>query len=156
MASVANAEVIKRLVVLIADSKSHSRFLLRSMLLQLEVKNLHEAADGAAALDAIDAVSPDVLILDWDLQVVSAREVLRVVRSQTATPSSAIPTIVISSFGQYEAVQEAIGLGAPHFMVWPISPKMLEDRLRGIVADAREAALAYKRGTPPDDRMQPA
>jgi PleD family two-component response regulator len=66
MAAVANSEVIKHLVVLIADSRPHSRGLLRSMLLQLEVKKIHEVVDGAAALDAIVTVNPDVMILDWE------------------------------------------------------------------------------------------
>ena len=38
MTTVASVEVIKRLVVLIADNRPHPRALLRSMLLQLEVK----------------------------------------------------------------------------------------------------------------------
>jgi DNA-binding NarL/FixJ family response regulator len=144
MATVANAEVIKRLVILIADCRPHSRALLRAILLQLEVKKIHEAADGAAALDAIAAVNPDVLILDWDLPGVSAPEVLRKARSPgNANPD--LPIIVLSSFGQSTYVHEAMKYGAPHFMVWPISPKMVQQRLLGIVADARRTALAYKR-----------
>ena len=58
MAIVANAEVIKRLVILIADGRPHPRALLRSMLSQLEVKSIHEAIDGAAALEAIVTINP--------------------------------------------------------------------------------------------------
>ena len=86
MATVANAEVIKRLVILIADGRPHPRALLRSMLTHLEVKNIHEAVDGAAALDAIVAVNPDVMILDWELPVFNAAEVLRTVRSSPTIP----------------------------------------------------------------------
>ena len=62
MTAVANSEVIKRLAVLIVESRPHSRALLRSMLLQLEVKKIHEVADGAGALNALVAFSPDVMI----------------------------------------------------------------------------------------------
>ena len=72
MATVANSEVIKHLVVLIADSRPHSRALLRSMLLQLEVKKIHEVVDGTAALEALATVNPDVMILDWGLPVLRA------------------------------------------------------------------------------------
>jgi len=148
MVFVASSDVIKRLVVLIADSKPHSRFLLRSMLLQLEVRNIHEAADGSAALDAINSINPDILILDWNLNGLTARDVLRLMRSQSPNSDPALRTIIVSSSGEYRSVQEAMGLGAPHFMVWPISPKMLEHRLRGIVTDAREMARVQKSEDP--------
>jgi two-component system, chemotaxis family, chemotaxis protein CheY len=148
MATVANAEVITRLVILIADGKPHSRALLRSMLLQLEIKNIHEALNGAAALDAIATVSPDVMILDWELPVIDAAEMLRMVRSSTTNPYPDLPVIVLSSSGRSRDVHKAIKHGAPHFMVWPISPKMLQQRLVKIVAKARKTALAYKHRNP--------
>jgi two-component system chemotaxis response regulator CheY len=149
MATVANAEVIKRLVILIADSKIYSRALLRSMLLHLEVTSIHEVIDGAAVLDAFVTVNPDVMILDWDLPVLSVQEVLNMARSSNANPNPDLPIIVVSSCGLSAQVREAIQLGAQHFMVWPISPKRLQQRLLRIVADARKTALAYKQTDPP-------
>lgn len=148
MATVANAEVIKRLAILIADGRSHSRALLRSMLLQLEVKKIHEAIDGPAALEAIATVNPDVMILDWELPVFDAAEVLHMVRSSPTIPYPDLPVIVLSSSGQSQDVHKAVKHGAPHFMVWPISPTMLQQRLVGIVVKARKAALSHKHRSP--------
>jgi PleD family two-component response regulator len=145
MTSVANVEVIKRLVVLIADSRPHPRALLRSMLLQLEVKKIHEVTDGAAALEALSTVNPDVMILDWNLAMMNAREVLKMARSQGTNPNPNLPIIILSSSGQIEYVQEAMKHGTPYFMVWPISPKMLQQRLLGIVTEARNTARNYMR-----------
>lgn len=145
MATVANSEVIKHLVILIADSRPHSRALLRSMLLQLEVKKIHEVVDGDAAIEAIVAVNPDVMILDWDLPGRSARNVLRTARSPSTSLNPDLPIIVLSSSGQSAHVHEAIELGAPYFLVWPISPKMLQQRFLGIVAEARNVARAFRR-----------
>jgi CheY-like chemotaxis protein len=145
MAIVANAEVIKRLVILIADGRPHPRALLRTMLSQLEVKQIHEAIDGPTALDAIAAIDPDVMFLDWELPVFNAMAVLRTVRSSTTAPNPDLPIIVLSSSGESQDVLKALKHGAPHFMVWPISPKMLQQRLSGIVAKARKTALAYRR-----------
>ena len=144
MATVANAEIVKGLVILTADSKSYSRALLRSMLLQLGAKSIHEVGDGAAALDAIRTISPDVMILDWDLPVLSMIDVLRMVRAPGVFPNPNLPIMVISSSGQSAYVHEAIKLGAQQFLVRPISPKMLEQRLLSIVPEFRKAALAYK------------
>ena len=143
MATAANPLAIKDLVMVLADSKPYSRVLLRSMLLQLEPKAIHEVADGAAVLDAIYAFSPDIVILDWDLQGLGAREVLRMVRAPGVIPNRDLPIVVVSSSGQSGHVHEAIQLGAQQFMVRPISPKMLGQRLRGLVTAARKAARAY-------------
>jgi two-component system chemotaxis response regulator CheY len=145
MTSVANAEVVKRLVVLIADSRPHTRALLRSMLLQLEVKKIHEVTDGAAALEALSILNPDVMILDWNLAVINARDVMRMARSSTTNPNPNVPIIVLSSSGQIDYVQEAMKHGTPYFMVWPISPKMLQPRLLSIVVEARNTARTYMR-----------
>ncbi len=146
MTSVANAEVIKRLVILIADGRAYSRALLRSMLQQLDVKRIHDANDGAAALEAISNVNPDVMLLDWDLPVLNVRQVLSMVRTSVNIPNPDLPIIVISSSGHSAYVHQAIELGAQQFMVRPISPKMLQQRLVGIVMEARRVARAYKHG----------
>ena len=132
-----NAIALKGLSILLADGKLYSRALMRSMLSQLEIKTIHEAVDGAAAIDVICAVNPDVMIVDWDLPVLNVREVLRMVRTSSAIPNPNLPIIVVSSSGQSADVHDAIKLGAQQFMVRPISPKMLEQRLHSIVKAAR-------------------
>ena len=139
MAIAANALGLKGLVVLLADGRSYSRALMRSMLSQLEIKAIHEAVDGAAAIDVICAVNPDVMIVDWDLPILNVRDVLRMVRTSSAIPNSNLPVIVVSSSGQSADVHDAIKLGAQQFMIRPISPKMLEQRLRSIVKAALKA-----------------
>ena len=81
MAIAAGTIGLKGLVVLLADGRLYSRALMRSMLLQLDIKAVHEAVDGAAAIDVICAANPDVMIVDWDLPVVNVRDVLRMVRT---------------------------------------------------------------------------
>ena len=156
MAAVANAEVIKRLRILIADSKTYSRALLRSILWHLEIKSVHEATDGVAALHAIDVFSPDIMILDWELPFLGAREVLHLTRSSLSTnPDIDLPIIVLSSLGRSEYVRQAKQLGIPHFVLWPISPKMVEQRLLKIVTDARKTALASKLSDQPAPTPDP-
>ena len=87
--------------------------------------------DGAATLEALSTLNPDVMILDWNLGVKNAREVLQMARSPSTNPNPNLPIIILSSSGQIDYVQEAMKHGTPYFMVWPISPKMLQQRLLG-------------------------
>ena len=74
-------KALEGLVVLVADSNPYLRRLTRMMLMNLGVKSIYESADGVAALDAIRAVNPDVMIVDWDMPVLDGREVMRIVRA---------------------------------------------------------------------------
>jgi two-component system, chemotaxis family, chemotaxis protein CheY len=144
MASVTNAQVIQRLSILIADSRPYSRLLTRTMLSQLDIRKIHEAGEGKAAIDAILNLRPDVVILDWDISGPGAQQVLRQARDPKQVHNPELPIIVLSSSGRIADVQEAIDLGASQYMIRPVSPKMIEQRLLGIVADARRQALRQK------------
>lgn len=141
MVSVTNAQVVQRLSVLIADSRPYSRSLIRSMLSQLEVRKIHEVSEGNAVIECILATRPDVMILDWGISAPGAREVLRKARDPNVVLNPELPIIVLSSSGRIGDVHEAIDLGASQYMIRPISPKMIEQRLLGIVADARRQAV---------------
>jgi two-component system chemotaxis response regulator CheY len=129
MATAYDAEFFKSLTVLIAGGKAHSRQMLRSILLQLGGKSIFDVSDGAAALNALHTFDPDVMIIDWDLPVVSASDVLRMVRQSDSGVKQALAILVISTSPQSSHVREAIAGGAQQFLVRPISPKLLERRI---------------------------
>jgi len=106
--------LIKKPAILIADANPHSRALLRSMLLQLGAKSIHEVSDGAAALNAIRSIRLDVMIVDWDLAVLSARVILKAARAKDLYLNPNLPIIVISNSGQSGSVREAIELVTCH------------------------------------------
>ena len=73
--------LIEGLVILIGDGNAYMRRLTRTMLISLGAKSVMEAADGLAALEAIRTCDPDVMLLDWDMPLLSGLEVMRIVRS---------------------------------------------------------------------------
>ena len=97
---------------------------------------IYEAPDGVAALDAIRTVSPDVMILNWDMPVLDGPEVMRIVRSPDVFPKPNLPIIMLTDLGLRSRVHDAIRLGVHEFLVKPISPKTLQQRLMGIDAQA--------------------
>ena len=126
---------IENLVVLIADRNSYTRRLTRAMLAR--AKSVYEVGDGAAALQAIRSVSPDVMIMDWNLPVLDGREVMRIVRAPNVFPKPNLPIIMLMDVGELAHVQEAMQLGVHEVLVKPISPKTLQERLLGILIKPR-------------------
>jgi two-component system chemotaxis response regulator CheY len=144
MASKQIEKAMEGLVVLIADSNAYTRRLTRTMLTNLGAKSVYEAGDGAAALDAIRTVNPDVMILDWDMPILDGREVMRIVRSPGMFPKPNLPIIMLTDRGLRSRVTTAIRLGVHEFLVKPISPKTLQQRLLGIMLKPRPMVRAGK------------
>ena len=137
-------KALEGLVVLVDDSNPYLRRLTRTMLTNLGVKSIYESADGVAALDAIRAVNPDVMIVDWDMPVLDGREVMRIVRSPGVFPRANLPIIMLTDIGLQSRVTAAIRLGVHEFLVKPISPKTLQQRLIGIILNPRPMVRAGK------------
>jgi len=137
-------KAMEGLVVLIADSNAYTRRLTRMMLTNLGVKATYESPDGIAALDAIRNVNPDILIMDWELPVLDGREVMRIVRSPGVFPKANLPIIMLTDLGLQSRVTSAIRLGVHEFLVKPISPKTLQQRLLGILLNPRPMVRAGK------------
>ena len=137
-------KALEGLVVLIADSNPYMRRLTRMMLTNLGIKSTYESSDGVAALDAIRAVNPDVMIVDWDMPVLDGSEVMRIVRAPGLFPKANLPIIMLTDLGLQSRVSAAIRLGVHEFLVKPISPKTLQQRLLGIILNPRPMVRAGK------------
>jgi two-component system chemotaxis response regulator CheY len=137
-------KAMEGLVVLIADSNAYTRRLTRMMLTNLGVKSIYESSDGVAALDAVRTVNPDVMILDWDMSILDGREVMRIVRSPGMFPKPNLPIIMLSDRGLRSRVTTAIRLGVHEFLVKPISPNTLQQRLLSIMLNPRPMVRAGK------------
>jgi CheY-like chemotaxis protein len=144
MASKRIEKAMEGLVVLVADSNPYTRRLTRMMLTNLGCKAVYEAADGVATIDAIRTINPDVTILDWDMPVLDGREVMRIVRSPGVFPKPNAPVIMLTDRGLRSRVTAAIRLGVNEFLVKPISPKTLQQRLLAITLKPRPMVRAGK------------
>ena len=135
-------EAIENLVILVADGNPYTRKLTRMMLVNLGAKSIDEVGDGVAALEAIRSVSPDVMILEWEMPVLDGREVTRIVRSPGVFPKPNLPIIMLTDSGKRSRVQQAMRLGVHELLVKPISPKTLQERLLGILLKPRPMVRA--------------
>jgi two-component system chemotaxis response regulator CheY len=131
------AELIQSLWVLVVDDNQYMRKMIRNLLVNCGVKDIYEAADGIAALDAIRTVAPDVVILDWEMPLLSGAELVRIVRSPGVFPMPDVPIIMLSGHGERWRIVEASRLGVNEYLIKPVSAKALYDRLIAIMAQPR-------------------
>ena len=123
--------------VLIVDDEHTMRKVTRSLLQAIGLRDIHEAGDGQRGLEAICALSPDVVILDWEMPRPNGPEFMRRVRSPGMFPLPAVPVIMLTAYGERSRVLEAVRLGVNEFLLKPVSSKALLARLISVVAKPR-------------------
>lgn len=129
--------LIRTIKVLIVDDDYHMRKVVRTMLSAIGVREIHDACDGMAGLQAICATMPDIVILDWEMPQVSGPEFVRSVRSPGSFPIPNVPIIVLTGHGERKCVIEAMQLGANEYLLKPVSTKVLFDRMVSVLAKPR-------------------
>jgi two-component system, chemotaxis family, chemotaxis protein CheY len=130
-------DLIQSLWVLVVDDNQYMRKMIRNLLVNCGVKDIYEAPDGIAALDAIRTVAPDVVILDWEMPLLSGAELVRIVRSPGVFPMPDIPIIMLTGHCERWRVVEAVRLGVNEYLTKPVSAKAIYDRLVSIMTQPR-------------------
>src|SRR5690242_5968462 len=110
--------------VLVVDDEPAIRRLLRTSLAAQGYRVI-EAADGAAALAAVERDKPDLVILDLGLPDMDGADIIRAVRG-----SSALPIIVLSVREDERDKVEALDLSADDYVTKPLGTDDLVARIR--------------------------
>ena len=131
--------LISQLSVLVVDDNPFMRNIVRGLLGNIGVKKTYEASDGIAGLEMIREVSPDIVVLDWEMPMLSGPDLVRIVRSPGVFPTPDIPIIMLSAPGERWRVIEAVKLGVNEFLCKPVSAKSLQERLISILIKPRES-----------------
>jgi YesN/AraC family two-component response regulator len=114
------------------------RKVVRTMLAALGVKTIYEANDGAAGLDALVKLGPDIVIVDWDMPVIDGLQFIQMVRSPGIFPVPDVPIILLTGHGERWRVQEASRFGVHEFLLKPVSTKALLDRIVAVLERPRQ------------------
>jgi two-component system, chemotaxis family, chemotaxis protein CheY len=129
--------LIARLTILLVDDNAYMRKVTRMMLVNLGVKSIVEAGDGASALEAVRNSDPDIMLLEWDLPILNGMEVIRFVRSPKEFARPDLPTIMLTDQATRKQVNEALRMGVHEFLVKPTSALALRARLASIILKPR-------------------
>jgi DNA-binding response OmpR family regulator len=135
--------------VLIADDDAELRELIAFTLGQAGYLVI-KASDGSAAVRLFNAESPDLVVLDINMPVLSGFQVCEAIRAR-----SRVPVMMLTVRGEEEDLVRALGLGADDYLTKPFSPRELLARIRALlrraraqstVADAISKVRAYRFG----------
>ena len=94
-------------------------------------------SDGARALERIDALRPDLVVLDVLLPGMDGRAVLRALRAK----GDRRPVILLTKIGKASERALALEEGADDYLNKPFSPRELLARIRAVLRRAHETAV---------------
>ena len=123
--------------VLVVDDEYYTRKVIRTLLLTMGCTKIHEAGDGPSGLEAIRNISPDIVLLDWEMPGMDGGEFVRRVRSPSTFPLPAVPIIMLSGHGERSRVLEAVRLGVHEFLLKPVSSSALQARMLSVLTKPR-------------------
>jgi DNA-binding NarL/FixJ family response regulator len=115
--------------VLIADDHAVVREGLRAFLaLQEDIEVVAEAADGEAAVSAVERLTPDVALVDLVMPRVDGIEAIK--RMRALRPETRV--IVLTSFVDEDKMLPAVRAGAAGYLLKDVQPQELVGAIRTV------------------------
>ncbi|CAA9327487.1 MAG: hypothetical protein AVDCRST_MAG16-1122 [uncultured Frankineae bacterium] len=138
--------------VLVVDDDATIAGVAR-LCLELEGFAVDVVSDGSAALQAVRADPPDLVLLDVTMPGLSGLDVVRRLRAEAAT--AALPVMLVTARGLTADKVVGLAAGADDYIVKPFDPEELIARIRTTLrrtADAR--AVSPLTGLPGNVRIE--
>ncbi len=126
-----------RLRFLVIDDNAHMRRILRTLLHGFGAREVYEAEDGAAGLEAFTHYMPDIILADWVMPIFDGLELTQMIRQPGANANPYVPIIMLTGHSEKKRIVSARDAGVTEFLAKPISAKSLYERILNVVANPR-------------------
>jgi DNA-binding response OmpR family regulator len=125
--------------LLIVDDNADIRAYIRKHL-ENEF-NIHEAADGAIALQMAQELLYDLIISDVVMPAMNGLELCRQLKTTPATEH--IPVILLSARTSILQIKEGLEFGADDYITKPFEADLLKARIHSIIANRKRLKEAF-------------
>ncbi len=120
--------------VLLADDHPITREGIKRLLdTSEEIELVGEAEDGSKALQLVDELQPDVLLLDMEMPGVKGPEVAR----RLKTSGSAVRVLALSSYDDKQYIFGLLATGASGYLTKEEVPENILEAIRGVARGER-------------------
>lgn len=104
--------------ILLVDDAAFMRKMIKDALSKAGYSDIHEAVDGADAVEKFSELKPDLVIMDITMPNMDGLEALKAIRGKDGGAN----VVMCSAMGQESMVMDAVRSGAKDFIVKPFKP----------------------------------
>ena len=117
--------------IMMVDDAAFMRKVIKDTLSKAGYTDLHEAVDGADAVEKYNEIKPDLVLMDITMPNMDGLEALKAIRAADGGAN----VVMCSAMGQETMVIDAIRSGAKDFIVKPFKPERVLKTVTSIVGE---------------------
>ena len=117
--------------ILLVDDAAFMRKVIKDTLSKAGYTDLHEAVDGADAVEKYNSLKPDLVLMDITMPNMDGLEALKAIRAADGSAN----VVMCSAMGQETMVIDAIRSGAKDFIVKPFKIERVLKTVTSIVGE---------------------
>jgi two-component system chemotaxis response regulator CheY len=114
--------------------------MMVKLLKEIGYKNLTALGSAEEALPLIEKEEYDLVLLDWNLPVLSGLEFLKKIRANPKTEKIAV--VMVTTVHEKANILQALKIGVQGYILKPVERSKLEEKLKQIEAELKTAEMA--------------
>ena len=128
---------LNRLSVLIVDDNAHMIHIVRTMLRGFGIVHTFEARDPAEGLNIAREDAIDIVILDYQMDLLDGLEFTRMIRTAKDSHNRFVPIILLTAYTERSRIARARDAGVTEICAKPINAIELYRKISACINDPR-------------------
>ncbi|MAC90712.1 MAG: CheY-like chemotaxis protein [Maricaulis maris] len=126
-----------RVRILIVDDNGYMLTILRTILHGFGIKQIFESKDPADAFDMVRSDAVDIIITDYQMEILDGLDFVRLVRTADDSPNPLVPIIMLSAYSEKSKVMSARDAGVTEFCCKPVTAKEMFSKIASVINEPR-------------------
>ena len=132
--------------ILVVEDDDFTRNIIMQTLTNLGYQHVIGAGNAKAAIDLLETEQPDLVITDIFMPDMNGLELIKLIRTGKTLAKTNTRTIILSGATESKAVGVGLALNVNGFIVKPLIPNVIDDKIHSIVSQPSRVqnAIAYE------------
>jgi two-component system chemotaxis response regulator CheY len=130
-------DALNGIEILYVDDESARRDSMRKLLMSLAPRRVQVAENGPEALKVVMGTPCGLVIAEHRMKPIDGIQFVRELRMAAHYPRALIPVLLLGDPVGADTIKDALAAGANSFLIKPVTPAKLYERLQWILGDTR-------------------
>jgi len=124
---------LQRVRFLVVDDNAHMIHIIKTILRGFGAVHVFEARDATEAFDRLRNDAIDIVITDYQMEVLDGIDFIKLVRGSSDSPNRYVPIIMLTAHSERTRVEQARDAGTNEFCCKPVTAQDLYRKVQAIV-----------------------